>query len=342
MSGPAAQGTYYSIELQNPVFNGPACTATLAVYKRQSGAITLLGSALVSCKNGMTMRSVFLSYGSIMAYTDNRMALYVGNTTSITSGKPGIGALNTPSGNSIARVDLGPLDRIAPNTAPPASVSTWVRPNSVDIQLQPPADNANGTGVYYFTVYRNGQFLLQSQSSTFTDAAVSPSVSYTYVIWPTDYHNNTGGSTTITVTTPAAGMIDPREPGVKSSGSHWGAMGEQINMQSGNLNFSAPLVKAQARGGWGATFALNYNSQVWRKDAAATWKLGQDVGYGFGWKLLAGSITPFWGDYWTIHHYVFTDATGAEYRLDQNSGGVWTSREGTYDCELPARMRDSL
>ncbi|MCZ2149713.1 MAG: hypothetical protein LC126_18290, partial [Bryobacterales bacterium] len=101
-------------------------------------------------------------------------------------------------------------------------------------------------------------------------------------------------------------------------------------MQSGNLNFSVPLVKAQARGGWGATFALNYNSQVWRKDAAATWKLGQDVGYGFGWKLLAGSITPFWGDYWTIHHYVFTDATGAEYRLDQNSGGVWTSREGTY------------
>jgi len=84
-----------------------------------------------------------------------------------------------------------------------------------------------------FTVYRNGQFLLQNQSSTFTDATVLPSTSYTYVIWPTDYHNNTGGSTTITVATPAAGMIDPREPGVKSSGSHWGAMGEQINCSRG-------------------------------------------------------------------------------------------------------------
>jgi len=32
----------------------------------------------------------------------------------------------------------------------------------------------------------------------------------------------------------------------------------------------------------------------------------------------------------TIHHYVFIDATGTEYRLDQNNGGVWTSREGAY------------
>jgi len=28
---------------------------------------------------------------------------------------------------------------------------------------------------------------------------------------------------------------------------------------------------------------------------AATWKLGRDVGYGFGWRFQAGSLTPFTG-----------------------------------------------
>jgi hypothetical protein len=61
-----------------------------------------------------------------------------------------------------------------------------------------------------------------------------------------------------------------------------------------------------------------------------TWKLGRDVGYGFGWRVLAGSITPCWADYFNIHHYIFTDSTGAEYRLDVNNNGVWSSRESIY------------
>ena len=77
------------------------------------------------------------------------------------------------------------------------------------------------------------------------------------------------------------------------------------------------------------TFALTYNSQIWRQDSAGTWLLGQDVGYGLGWKLLAGAITPIWSGT-QINHYLLTDSTGAEYRLDQNSGGVWTSQEGVY------------
>ena len=76
---------------------------------------------------------------------------------------------------------------------------------------------------------------------------------------------------------------------------------------------------------------MSYNSQNWRKDGSTTWKLGRDVGYGFGWKLLAGSLTPYFGPgRWTVHHYLFTDSSGAEYRLDVNTNGVWTSREGIY------------
>src|SRR5207253_9703304 len=57
--------------------------------------------------------------------------------------------------------------------------------------------------------------------------------------------------------------------------------------------------------------------------------LGKDVGYGLGWKLMAGAITPIWSTS-QLDYYLFTDSSGAEYRLDQNNGGVWTSQEGVY------------
>ena len=105
-----------------------------------------------------------------------------------------------------------------------------------------------------------------------------------------DYHWN-GSQTNITVVTPAAGNIDPRQVGVRPLGSYWGAGSEQIDMRSGNVNYTVPLIKAMARG-WGASFNLTYNSQNWRWDNGAMWKLGEDVGYGFSWELLAGSLTP--------------------------------------------------
>jgi hypothetical protein len=58
--------------------------------------------------------------------------------------------------------------------------------------------------------------------------------------------------------------------------------------------------------------------------------MGVDVGYGFGWRLLAGSLTPVYSGWWTVNHYVYTDSTGAEYRLEDNSGGIWRSREGIF------------
>src|SRR5271170_6831057 len=87
-----------------------------------------------------------------------------------------------------------------------------------------------------------------------------------------------------------------------------------------------------SRGGGGVTFSLNYNSQMWRQDSGGTWLLGEDVGYGLGWKLQAGSLTPYWTGLWdTVDHYLFTDSTGAEYKLyDPNQTGVWTSQESVY------------
>jgi hypothetical protein len=72
-----------------------------------------------------------------------------------------------------------------------------------------------------------------------------------------------------TVDTPPTGNIGPRETGVRSLGSYWGDGAEQIDMRSGNLNYSIPLIKAMARG-WSASFNLTYNSQNWRLDNAGT------------------------------------------------------------------------
>src|SRR5205823_6356651 len=47
LAGPAASGSFYSVELQNPTFNGNLGTATLAVYKRVGGALTQLATTVV-------------------------------------------------------------------------------------------------------------------------------------------------------------------------------------------------------------------------------------------------------------------------------------------------------
>ena len=121
----------------------------------------------------------------------------------------------------------------------------------------------------------------------------------------------------------SAGSVDPRRIGVRSTGSYWGAAGEQIDLLSGNLNFTLALMQPQSRGG-GATIALSYNSQIWKRTGTTSSNLGVDVGYGFGWRLQAGSITPS-GSY-----YLFRDGTGAEYLLDQGTYPVYTSKQGTY------------
>ncbi len=116
---------------------------------------------------------------------------------------------------------------------------------------------------------------------------------------------------------------------MRPTGAYWGGAGEQIDMRSGNLNYTTPILKALGRGGWGVGFNLTYNSQNWRQDPAGTWQLGEDVGYGYGWKLLAGSLLPVeWHS--GISEYLFTDSTGAQYHLNQNSSGVWSSLESIY------------
>ena len=94
----------------------------------------------------------------------------------------------------------------------------------------------------------------------------------------TDRHGNSGPAAFSDPVAPNS-IADERRIGVRPTGSYWGSAGEQIDLLSGNLNFSLPLLKPQARGGWGATLMLSYNSQLWRQDGDRTRVLGKDVGY---------------------------------------------------------------
>jgi RHS repeat-associated protein len=331
LHGPAAQGVYYAVELLSPAFSGSSCVAGLAVIKRVNGEVTWLAYTTVACRDQMVLRSVWLPapWQHISVYVDDRQALLVSDS-SIPSGQPGVGARETPAGNAISSVALGPADRVAPASPQAQSFASAAFPNRVDLAWQGVTDDTNGIGLFCYSIVRNGVWLMATQTPELSDPTVQPGATYTYHVYAVDYHYNHSAPAVITVQTPPPEGVDPRRVGVRPTGAYWGAAGERIDLLSGNLNFTLPLLRAQGRGGSGVTFALSYNSQSWRRDPGGTWKLGRDVGYGFGWRLQAGSLTPYWSDYWTIHHYVFTDSSGAEYRLDVNNNGVWTSREGIY------------
>ena len=71
----------------------------------------------------------------------------------------------------------------------------------------------------------------------------------------------TGGTLPPPPNTPPDMPGNQRRVGVRTAGSYWGAGGEQIDLLSGNLNISIPIVTAQARGGWSARgFQRTFNS----------------------------------------------------------------------------------
>ncbi len=227
---------------------------------------------------------------------------------------------------------IGHRDSVAPAQIS-SNISRSVYSTSLSFKWQPVTDDTNGTGVFRYEVYRNASLLGYTDSGTtvFTDKTAVPGTAYTYSFDAVDWHGNASTLTTISLTSPPNTAVDPRHQGVSGTGAYWGGGGEQIDMQSGNLNFSVPLVTAQGRTGWKVPVGLSYNSQNWRQEGSATWRLGGDTGFGFGWRMAIGSVTPYYANWAAgVDHYRFTNGSGAEYRLDQNSGGVWSSLQGLY------------
>jgi hypothetical protein len=335
--------SYYAVMVGEDTSNGcsAGCPGQLAVLKfvgqdngtYYTGQFTQLATTAVPCSNGMVVRAI-MKGSNLSVLVNNQLYLSVSDS-SLPTGMPGVGFPAGGTGSSsvfsISQVSIGPIDRIAPSVPSTQQATVLTLPNRVDAQWQGAMDDPNGVGVELYSITRNGSPWITVPSPEFTDETVAPGTTYQYGISACDYHGNCSGSSTLSVTTAPAGTIDSRRVGVRPDGTYWGGAGEQIDTRSGNLSFSVPLLKAVGRGGSSVGFALNYNSQLWRQSNGVTWQLGHDVGYGLGWQLLAGSITPYWSGYFTVDHYIFRDSTGAEYNLSVNNNGTWTSAEsGVY------------
>ena len=143
-----------------------------------------------------------------------------------------------------------------------------------------------------YAIGRNDGAWFYNYDASFSDLTVQPGTTSTYGIITRGYHRNDSGSTYFTVTTPPAGTLNPRHVGVRPTGSCWGGAGERIDLLSGNVNFSVPLITAMGRAGLAAAFNLSYNSQNWVTGSSGLELMGVDTGYGFGWQLMLGSPMP--------------------------------------------------
>jgi RHS repeat-associated protein len=280
---------------------------------------------------------VYINNSLVLSYIDltsNPHAGGCGNSMGLSRSDP-----IASDGTLISELDLGYSDTTPPNAIPVGSINTAAYTNHIDMNWPATTDDTNGSGVYSYSLYRGGQLLGSGPSFfSFSDTTVVPNTTYSYTVSATDYHGN-AASTNFNVTTPHVGTNGPfpsatpdgRRVGVRPTGAYWGGGNENIDVLSGNLNFALPMLKALGRGGWGVPFNLVYNSQNWRQDSGGAWNFGYDVGYGYGWRLLAGSITPVWNSGgFTANYYLFTDSNGSEYRLDQNNSNVWSSKESIY------------
>ncbi len=252
---PSEAGSFYSVEAGSFSYSQAhqTYTATLKVHKRVGGVLTQLAATTIGFPAVSEIRSIIR--GSRIDVWVNGIWYLSVTDSSLASGQPGVGIRYSYT-SVVSSVSLGALDTTAPGAVNAQGIATYALPNSVDMQWQGADDGANGIGVAHYLIYRDGVFLQESPSAEFTDDTVSPSTTYTYGIIARDFHLNDSSQTTFQVTTPPADAIEPRRVGVRPLGSYWGAGGEQIDMLSGNLNFSLPLASAMGRNGASLAFRL--------------------------------------------------------------------------------------
>jgi hypothetical protein len=207
--------------------------------------------------------------------------------TSLTSGYPGYAFTDGTNGQIIpGTFALEPtyreIDRTNPTT--PTSLQTQAWPTVIDLQWTASTDA--DSGVTNYLLYKNGTYVtsIPATDKTYSFGGLAASTSYSPNV-----------------------PVVPTRLGVPRFSQSWGAgdLGEAIDTLSGNLNFTMPALSISLRGGGSVPFAFIYNGQIWRKDNTIVKRLAGDLGYGHGWRLQAGALTPIWNGS-AFSHFVFT------------------------------------
>jgi len=208
VAGPAAAGSYYAVELENPVFGEKGCSATLSISKRSSESVTTLHSESVACHDGMVLRAVAGADGRIGVWLDH-WTLTIVDDAEVSGGQPGVGVRGAPAANSVTAVDLGQLDRLAPGPLYAADVQVTASANRIELSWPRITDDPNGIGMGLYVISRDGNEVakVSRANPTYVDTYVTPGAVYTYQIAAYDLHLN---RTSIFITVPALANIAKR------------------------------------------------------------------------------------------------------------------------------------
>jgi hypothetical protein len=205
-TGPQGGGAYLAFEMQNPTFDSAGhCTANFLVLQgAASGSVSLLAGFQHACRNGMTLR--FAVHGTTaLVWPDQAEPVEFPVTAGI--GAPGIGSYNAPAGNAISLVQLGAIGRQTPAAVNHSTVGVSSFRNRVDVQWKPVALDAASAGLNGYWIYRDGDYLMRTTNTHFSDEAVSPGATHTYTVYTVDQHFNFSPATTITASTPAIAAV---------------------------------------------------------------------------------------------------------------------------------------
>jgi hypothetical protein len=106
-------GPFYAVELSDPVLSGGTWSATLTLWQYANGALTSLAATGIWCQDNLVLR-VVIRNGWIFVFRDEYGIIFSGVGVHIPSGNPGVGVAATPAGNGISRVEIYPVDAVAP------------------------------------------------------------------------------------------------------------------------------------------------------------------------------------------------------------------------------------
>jgi len=200
------------------------------------------------------------------------------------------------------------------SSSTPSSLQTAAWPTVIDLQWTASTDA--DSGVTNYLLYKNGTYVttVPATSTTYSFGGLTASTSYTLAVVAQDRHFNLSSTASVNTGTTAFNPSIPIVPtrlGIHRFSQSWGAgdLGEAIDTLSGNLNFTMPAFSISLRGGGAVPFAFIYNGQIWRKDSSIVKRLAGDLGYGHGWRLQAGAITP--NEYENIKRVIAQDRSAS-------------------------------
>ncbi len=334
----STEGKGYAIvaDLSHSGGNYHATVSIMKMIWGYSWSLTI-GSQSATLTPTSTIKAVRTNAGGVWkihVYVDD-VYLMSATDSEWTAGKPGVGIKGANSGTQMDVAALATIETGAPDYGSlNGSLTTVAAPNQVTLQWLPVTDTAGGSsygpsGIAYYQVYRGSTLkttiLAQPGSMSYTDNGLTPNTTYNYKVRAYDRHGNmTEVPRDVTTPSPSSPALSnlPRRIGLPPNVSTWGSAPESLDLLSGNLNLTLPVLSAAGRNGHGASLVLSYNSQNWMDSGGTPLHYGKNLGFGYGWKMQFGSVRPVL-DGPTLLYYVYEDGTGAEYFLDVYSSGKW-------------------